>query len=176
MRKYNNGDACPLCDEGALKAKEVDKVVNYRGERLTMPGYPVYYCGHCGEGFVDEETSDRFEKTVRDSHRKVDGLLTSDEIRAIRKKAGLTQDGFAKLLDITRVSVTRYEKGRQTQSMEIDRKIRELEKNASAIQIPFAYEFAEKRTTTVYRQAPYCKKKDCSGVTMGKGNDYALAA
>jgi putative zinc finger/helix-turn-helix YgiT family protein len=54
-------------------------------------------------------------------YRKRHGLLSADEIRAVRERFGLTQSELARLLHLGANTVSRWESGRnvQTEAMEL---------------------------------------------------------
>ena len=60
--------------------------------------------------FVSAGMMDRNLLEAKDIYRKEKGLLTSKEIKQIRKKYGLTQVEFSFLLGLGEVTITRYEK------------------------------------------------------------------
>ena len=84
---------CPLCGEGTLKQKIKDKTFQYKGSTITIPDYITYECGSCGEAIVDNTSLKESGKLLKDFKCKVDGLLSGAQIKAIRKKLGLTQEG-----------------------------------------------------------------------------------
>lgn len=52
--------------------------------------------------------------------------MEAEEIRKIRKALGLTQEGMAQLLGVTKVSVARYEAGTIRPQGDSERKLRQL--------------------------------------------------
>ena len=54
-------------------------------------------------------------------YRKKHGLLSADEIRALRERFGLTQSELARLLHLGANTISRWESGRnvQTEAMEM---------------------------------------------------------
>jgi len=133
MEEYRDRELCPLCNEGNLRKRDRDESFNYKGQKLIIPNYTVYVCDKCNEELVDEKTINAAEKKLRDFHRKVDNLLTSDEIVAIRKKLGLTQEQLAEKLEISRISIARYESGQLTQGKSQDIHLRLLIENPSCL-------------------------------------------
>ncbi len=119
MYRYNEGGPCPVC-EGALKQNFKNKNFKYKNEHLVIENYPSFKCQKCGEEFLDEKTIKEFEPMIRDFQRKVNGLLTSEEIKAIRKKLHITQEKLAQLLGVSRLTINRYENGQQTQTISQD--------------------------------------------------------
>lgn len=133
MKQYNIGDICPSCAQGKLERKEIEETFEYKGQRLSIPYYPIFHCSNCEEEFVGEDTIDTVEKRIRDFQRRVDNLLTSDEIVSIRKRLRLTQEKFADKLGISRPTVARYENGQLTQSKSLDIHIRLLIENPTCL-------------------------------------------
>jgi len=131
---YKNGDICPICQTGCLETTVKNKTFEYKGKSITIPNYKIYYCSVCEDGIVDNKTLKETEKILTDFRRKVDGLLTSDEIKAIREKYGLTQKEFAELLDVGEKTFTRYENGQVTQSRAMDILLRYLNDDPSVIE------------------------------------------
>ncbi len=121
---YKNNDPCPICGDGRLRKKSVRETFEYKGESLTLDDYIIYECQECEEAIVDPKSIKKTEKPVRDFHRKVDGLLTSDEIKAIRTALGYTQEQFGKILGGGAKSFARYENGTVTQSKPMDNLLR----------------------------------------------------
>ncbi len=133
MEEYRDKELCPLCNEGNLRKSNRNQPFNYKGKQLIIPNYTVYVCDKCNEEFVDEKTINAAEKKLRDFHRKVDNLLTSDEIVAIRKKLGLTQEKLAEKLEISRITIARYESGQLSQDKSQNIHLRLLIENPSCL-------------------------------------------
>lgn len=132
---YNNGDVCPICGDGKLIEKVKDKVVKYKGNSLTLHGFTVYECDCCEESLVCKSTMKSSEKLVRDFQRKIDGLLTSEEIKKIRESLGFTQEVFAHVLGVGLKNFARYENGTVTQSRTADHLLRILFEKPETLQI-----------------------------------------
>jgi putative zinc finger/helix-turn-helix YgiT family protein len=87
---------------------------------MSVPGCSYLLCRACGETVTDfEQTGYLFDRAFamyRAQHR----LLPADEIRAIRKRHGLTQGALAKLLKLGSNTISRWEAGRNVQSAAMD--------------------------------------------------------
>ncbi len=109
---------CPLCD-GLLKRE--NKVVEYTYKdhtvKLTQSGD---YCVECGEGFLSPQDLKSTQKEMADFKREVDHLLTTSEIRAIRKKLKLTQEKASSLFGGGIRAFHKYETGENAQSKPLD--------------------------------------------------------
>ncbi len=133
MEEYRDGELCPLCNEGNLRKINRDESFSYKGQQLIIPNYTLFVCDKCNEELVAEKTINATEKQLRDFHRKVDNLLTTDEIIAIRKKLGLTQEKLAEKLGVSRITEARYESGQLTQNRSQDIHLRLLIENPSCL-------------------------------------------
>ena len=120
---YKNGDMCPICGEGTIKVERKPETFKYKGQVLTLE-LTIYSCDVCGEAFFDNEEMKKQQKTIKDFQRKVDGLLTSEEIKRIREKYGLSQRELARILGIAEKSIAKYEAGFVAQSKAMDNLLR----------------------------------------------------
>jgi len=78
------------------------------------------YCVECGEGFLSPKDLKSSQKQIADFKRSVDHLLTTDEVRAIRKKLKLTQEKASELFGGGVRAFHKYEIGENTQSRPLD--------------------------------------------------------
>lgn len=125
---YKSGSKCPICGSGKLSEKTVSEKFDYKGQTKIVSDYHVYACNKCNEEIVDPKTLRVTEKVLTDFRRSVDGLLTSDEIKAIRKKLGKTQAEMAEWIGVGEKNFARYENGQVTQSKPMDLLLRILGK------------------------------------------------
>ena len=86
---------CPICGQGTLKKELVEEKFEYKGESITIPDYVIHRCDVCNETIVDKGTLKSSGKLLRNFKCKVDGLLTGDEIKEIRKKLNFTQVSYS---------------------------------------------------------------------------------
>lgn len=121
---YKNGSECPICAAGSLEKKIVEKEFEYKGQILIVPNYVLFSCPTCEEEIVSEETLKGTEKKIRDFQRKVDGLLTSEQIRKGRIALGFKQGVFAQVLGVGGKNFSRYENGKVTQGKSMDNLLR----------------------------------------------------
>lgn len=118
---------CPICGGGVLKKKIGTELFEYKGKTLPIPNYVTYACSECGEAIVENDTLRDSGKLLKDFQRKVDGLLSGDQIKAIRLKLGLTQEQLADIVGGGLKSLARYESGKVCQSKGMDNLLRILE-------------------------------------------------
>ena len=114
---------CPLCD----KTHEVEErkrlaTITIKGEKVTY-GEKFYYCVNADDDENEFETGLMTNENLlnaRNAYRLQKGLLTSDEIVAIRESYGLSQVDLAKLLGWGEATISRYEsKAIQDESYDI---------------------------------------------------------
>jgi len=127
---------CPLCGNNGLRRNVVTETFEYKGETFDYPNYVIYKCPRCKEAVVDKKSLKESGRAIRDFYRKVDGLLTSDEIYRIRKlRLCLTQDDASELLGGGAKSFARYENSEVIQSVALDNLLRILDKEPSLLRI-----------------------------------------
>lgn len=121
-----NGDICLVCGQGKLSERVITEVFTYKEQECKIADYHIFKCDQCAEEFVSPKTLRESEKALTDFRRNIDGLLTSDEIIAIRKKLGATQKELAEMLEVGEKTFARYENGQVTQSRAMDFTLRAL--------------------------------------------------
>jgi putative transcriptional regulator len=99
------------------------------GEQIPVPSAAHLACPKCGEIMLRFLDSKRLTEDAIAIYRKRNGLLSADEIRAIRARFDLTQADLAHLLRLGANTVSRWESGRNVQTGAMDillRLIRDL--------------------------------------------------
>jgi putative zinc finger/helix-turn-helix YgiT family protein len=126
---------CPVCGKGVLESRVITERFDYGDGEEKVPvmaeNVPVQVCTHCQETFSGPEAA-------RIRHLAICralGLLTPDEIRAIRGHLGLSLTQFAKLTDIGEATISRWERGRLLQNKAMDRYLRLLDRNPGNVRI-----------------------------------------
>ena len=101
---------CPECEASKLKKIKKDLSFTYKGQSKQFSQIEVLVCPVCGHERLSEELSEKVDRELTDFRRSVDGLLTSDELKAIRLKQELKINEMADLLSIDAKTVGRYER------------------------------------------------------------------
>ena len=99
------------------------------GEDIAVPSAAHLRCPKCGEVMLRFQDSKRLGEDAIAIYRKKHGLLSADEIRAIREHFDLTQAGLTRLLHLGANTISRWESGRNVQTEAMDillRMIRDL--------------------------------------------------
>jgi putative zinc finger/helix-turn-helix YgiT family protein len=99
------------------------------GEEIAVPSASHLKCPKCGEIVLRFREAKRLHEDAIGIYRKKHGLLSADEIRAIRAQFELKQSDLARLLRLGANTVSRWESGRNVQTAAMDillRLIRDL--------------------------------------------------
>jgi putative zinc finger/helix-turn-helix YgiT family protein len=113
-------DTCPRCGTTMAERRSALKApVN--GEEVSVPAASHLRCPECDEVVLRFSDARRLQEDAIAVYRKKHGLLSADEIRAIRERFGLTQSELARLLHLGANTISRWEAGRnvQTEAMEM---------------------------------------------------------
>jgi len=105
-RDYN----CPLCEK-THDIEIVERMTEFetKGEMVTFKE-TVYFCDQSGEVFTPSKVLNQNLLNIKDAYRVKVGLLTSSDIKSIRKKYELSQKELALILGWGEVTIQRYEK------------------------------------------------------------------
>ena len=90
------------------------------GEIISVPGCSYQLCPKCGETLTDLEQTGYLFDRAHALYRAKHHLLSSDEVRSIRERHGLTQAALARLLKLGANTISRWEAGRNVQSGAMD--------------------------------------------------------
>ena len=107
------------------------KTVRVR-ETNTFKGVPVeydaeyFYCDRADETYADEQRISQNDIAMKNAYRAHEGLLTSDQITAIRARYGIRQSDLCLLLGWGGKTITRYE-SHQVQDAAHDTILRKLD-------------------------------------------------
>ena len=112
-------DACPNCGTTMMERRgRLRLPVN--GESINVPSATHLRCPKCDEVVLRYVDSRQLSETAIAIYRKKHGLLSADEIRALRERLSLTQNELAKLLRLGSNTISRWESGRNVQTEAMD--------------------------------------------------------
>ncbi len=104
--------SCPLCDKThEIEERKRNTTITIKGEEVNYEER-FYFCANADEDENEFETGAMTNENLlnaRNAYRVKMGLLTSDEIVAIRESYGLSQVDLAKLLGWGEATISRYE-------------------------------------------------------------------
>jgi HTH-type transcriptional regulator/antitoxin MqsA len=126
---------CPVCGQGHLERRVITDRFEYEGGKkkvtVVAENVPVRVCTHCQETFSGPDAGLIRNRAIC----RALGLLTPEEIGAIRERLGLSQAEFAKLTGIGEATVSRWERGRLLQNKAMDRYVRLLAANPDNVRL-----------------------------------------
>lgn len=119
----NQSDICPICGEGHLSRETEQITVEHQGISGQIPSlYSV--CDHCGSEQAGAAELRGNKRAMIAFRKRVDGLLTGAEVRALRERLGLTQTQAAKVFGGGPVAFSKYESDDVAQSDAMDKLLR----------------------------------------------------
>ena len=124
---------CPVCARGKLERGVQLQTFRYKGKKLCYE-QPGAWCNACGEGILENADMVATEKLLSNFRANLDGYLTSEEIRRIRKKLGLTRKRAEEMLGADRHTFSRYEAGGARPPRALDTLLRLLDHHPELLQ------------------------------------------
>ena len=125
------------CDECGSIMREtcapITEVV--RGVEVTIDDVKHYVCDRCGNIVMDIDSAELLSRKQFDAVSHSKGLLSPNEIRRTRKKLGLTQKEFERLLGVSSPTVSRWETGAMLPSKVACNLIRVLSDSTDAFEL-----------------------------------------
>lgn len=122
---------CPICGQNhEVQFKTRKQIAIIKDEEVTYQE-EYYLCTNTNEDneFVSGELLDFNLLRARDEYRKNNNLLTSDQIKTIRKKYDLNQAELSLILGWGEVTITRYET-KQIQDYSHDKLLKTIDSNS----------------------------------------------
>jgi HTH-type transcriptional regulator/antitoxin MqsA len=116
---------CPVCGRGTVSVIDGPVRVDFRDASYVV-SLRHEECSSCGEQFFSPAEVDQLQLIAASAARHERGLLTPDEIRALRRDLGLSQERLERLLGLGPKTIVRWEKGTVFQSVAADRLLRSL--------------------------------------------------
>ena len=115
---------CPVCDMGRLTFHRGSETFTYKNQPLVVDDLEYCLCDACGADPVLADQIRRNQSKITDAKRRMDGMLTGDEICAVRKRLGLSQKEAAELFGGGANAFSKYECGDVMQSVSMERLLR----------------------------------------------------
>jgi putative zinc finger/helix-turn-helix YgiT family protein len=118
--------SCAVCNSEKVKKVRREFSARYNQMPISIADAEMYECASCGERFFTPDQAKAVSVAVKRQARVTAGLLTPEEIVAIRQKLGLSQNELERLFGLGSKVVTRWETGRVVQSKAADVALRLL--------------------------------------------------
>ena len=122
---------CHECD-GQMTRDVRPRTLTYKGlsETVEMPGW---YCDSCQESIHSGTDMDVSDRAIRRLKARAENLLLPGQVKAIRKKLGLTQKRAGELIGGGANAFFKYERGEVVPSHAVSNLLRVLDANPSAL-------------------------------------------
>ena len=122
---------CSACGEGKLLLQVARDIVEYKGQTTEMDRY-YYLCNTCGSELANGKQIDHNAKLMTIFCKKVDGLLSGVEVRAIRERLGLSEEEASRVFKGGPTPFSKFENDDEIQSAETDRLLRQAAEDPDA--------------------------------------------
>ncbi len=99
---------CPICGEGTLHASVRAEVFHPRGKDVVVE-LVASRCDACGEDITRGSQHDENLRRLAGRKPAYDGLLMGEELLALRRRHGLTQQATSRIFGKSRHTFSRYE-------------------------------------------------------------------
>ena len=90
---------------------------SYRGEAFTVDGIDRWVCDACGNDEMTAAEAEKLARGLAGEYARAHGLLSPDEVRALRTSLGLRQKDFERLMGVSSPTASRWETGAVQQSV-----------------------------------------------------------
>ena len=117
---------CHSCmEEHEVQRVLVRENITFKGKKVSCDA-EYYYCDRAEEFYADERQIRENDKRLKDAYRQAEGLLTPEDIIAVRLKYGISQSDLCALLGWGAKTITRYE-SHQVQDMAHDAILKKID-------------------------------------------------
>lgn len=127
----NTQELCTLCGEGRVTTHSEMVENEYKGQKAMLP-LVFKQCDACGSDFAGATEAKLNKRALMAYRKQVDGLLTGEEIVALRKQYKMTQGQAAKLFGGGPVAFSKYENDDVAQSEAMDTLLRLVRRSKEA--------------------------------------------
>lgn len=114
---------CPICEEGVLAIREGCNETEYKGVKGSVRFF-YEECDVCGSEQADASLSLKNKRLMMVFRKQADGLLTGEEVRALRERLKLKQSEAARVFGGGPTAFSKYESDDVAQSAAMDKLLR----------------------------------------------------
>jgi len=116
-------NACPECGT-PMRERQGSLKFPVNGEQIAVTRSPHLICPECHEIVLRFDDARKLRQRALEIYRQQYGLLSTEEIRSIRERFGLTQTELARLLRLGANTISRWEAARNVQTASMDMLLR----------------------------------------------------
>ena len=124
-------ELCPICGEGHITPQVQMMESEYKGQKAQLPLH-FKLCDTCTSDYAGAAESKLNRRILIAYRKQVDGLLTGEEITALRKQYKMTQGQAAQLFGGGPVAFSKYENDDVAQSEAMDTLLRLVRRSKEA--------------------------------------------
>jgi HTH-type transcriptional regulator / antitoxin MqsA len=124
-------ELCPICGEGHVTSQVEMVESEHKGHKAMLPSH-YQVCDACHSDFAGVKEGKLNKRGIMAFRKSVDGLLTGDEICALRGKYKLTQAQAAVLFGGGPVAFSKYENDDVAHSEAMDTLLRLVRRSEAA--------------------------------------------
>lgn len=141
---------CACCmEEHEVRTVLVNEQLTFKGIKIDYEAC-YQYCDNADELFMNEQQMQENDIRLKDEYRRHEGLLTSDDICAVRAKYGISQNDLCVLLGWGGKTITRYE-SHQVQDRAHDTILKKIDKDPEWF-ISLLHEAKDQLSPDAYRK------------------------
>jgi HTH-type transcriptional regulator / antitoxin MqsA len=119
----NHQKVCSVCGDGTVTLKRSTIESTYK-DKVETVAFQLLACDSCGSEFAGPAEALANKRSVLAFRKRVDGLLSGQEIRALRERLGLSQKQAAQLFGGGPVAFSKYENDDVAQAESMDKLLR----------------------------------------------------
>lgn len=155
-------NVCPVCEEGTLVTESYSDEIMHQGKLLLVHGMQRSRCLQCGSDPVLANQSRINDRIIAEAKREADGLLSGDQVRAIRTRLGLSQRKAAEYFGGGSNAFSKYERGDVIQSVAMDKLLRLVDKYPALVN-ELTTEESKTKHNLIFVYARYAKPLAAGG-------------
>ncbi len=122
---------CPACGGSMIRETRADTIL-YKGVSADV-SQPGWWCQDCAEAVLDPADQEAADQAYKDLRAGVDGILLPEQVRAIRKRLGLSQRKAGEVLGGGPRAFQKYERGVVAVSRPMSNLLRLLDADPEAV-------------------------------------------
>lgn len=148
-----------ICLECGAEMRETSEPIEevVRGVPTHVNGIHHYKCDACGNDAMDVKEATLLSKLQLAQVSRAKGLLSPDEIRALRRRFGLTQAQFEEMLGVSTPTASRWETGAMLPSKTADLLMKTMAENPEIFMSSKRsrrHDFPTKKKSHKYEESP----------------------
>lgn len=159
---------CPACDEGSLIPSLASKTYKYKDNSFKLDNIEISNCDNCGVELMTPEQYKVNSKSVLEHKRTLDGLLSSSDIKRIRKSKGLTQMSASVVFGGGVNSFSKYERSEVMQSFAMDKLLRLTDMDSNSYKLLLSISGAKVHSVVITDEYVGRIKDGIGGVAVRK--------